>query len=138
MTSPADPEANPWTRRARRVAYDNPWITVYHDDVVRPDGEPGIYGFVHYKNRAVAVVPIDDDGHVLLVGQYRYTLDKYSWEVPEGGAAPGEKEGHRRDILAGRARQQASRLLAVQQPGGLGGRAGDDSPTLGHRRPSDL
>lgn len=84
------PEANPWTRRARRVVYDNPWITVYHDDVLRPDGRPGIYGLVHYKNRAVGVVPLDDDNRVLLVGQYRYTLDLYSWEIPEGGAAPGE------------------------------------------------
>ena len=101
MASPDHPEANPWTRRARRVAYDNPWITVYHDDVVRPDGAPGIYGLVHYKNRAVAVVPIDDDDHVLLVGQFRYTLDVYSWEVPEGGAAPGEDvlEAAKRELL---------------------------------------
>jgi 8-oxo-dGTP pyrophosphatase MutT (NUDIX family) len=83
-------ESNPWVRRARRIAYENPWITVWHDDVTRPDGQPGIYGVVHYRQRAVAVLPIDDAGRVLLVGQYRYTLDFYSWEVPEGGAAEGE------------------------------------------------
>jgi 8-oxo-dGTP pyrophosphatase MutT (NUDIX family) len=82
---------NPWTRRTRRVAYENPWITVWHDDVVRPDGRVGIYGVVHYKNRAVGVVALDDADRVLLVGQYRYTLDLYSWEIPEGGAAPGEE-----------------------------------------------
>jgi 8-oxo-dGTP pyrophosphatase MutT (NUDIX family) len=82
---------NPWTRLARRVAYENAWITVWHDDVLRPDGEPGIYGVVHYRNRAVGVVALDEQDRVLLVGQYRYTLDLYSWELPEGGAAPDEE-----------------------------------------------
>jgi 8-oxo-dGTP pyrophosphatase MutT (NUDIX family) len=58
--------------------------------VIRPDGEPGIYGVVHYKNRAIGVLPIDDEGYTWLVGQYRYTLDSYSWEIPEGGGAQGE------------------------------------------------
>lgn len=82
---------NPWTRRSRRVAYENPWIAVYHDDVTRPDGQPGIYGVVHYKHLAVGVVALDAAEQVLLVGQYRYTLDVYSWEIPEGGADPGEE-----------------------------------------------
>src|SRR3954451_21265066 len=77
---------NPWTRLARRIAYENPWITVWHDDVVRPDRRPGIYGVVHFRNRAIGVVALDDDDRVLLVGQYRYPLDLYSWEIPEGGA----------------------------------------------------
>ncbi|HKI32144.1 MAG TPA: NUDIX hydrolase [Gemmataceae bacterium] len=91
MTDRASPTANPWTRLARRVAYQNPWITVWHDDVLRPDGRPGIYGVVHYRNRAVGVVALDEHDRVLLVGQYRYTLDQYSWELPEGGAAPDEE-----------------------------------------------
>jgi 8-oxo-dGTP pyrophosphatase MutT (NUDIX family) len=82
---------NPWTRLARRVAYENPWITVWHDDVLRPDGRPGVYGVVHYRGRAVGVVALDERDRVLLVGQYRYTLDLYSWELPEGGAAPDEE-----------------------------------------------
>jgi 8-oxo-dGTP pyrophosphatase MutT (NUDIX family) len=82
---------NPWTRRARRVAYENAWITVWHDDVVRPDGRPGVYGVIHFRNRAVGVVALDEQDRVLLVGQYRYTLDLYSWEIPEGGAATGEE-----------------------------------------------
>ncbi len=81
---------NPWTRLARRIAYENAWITVWHDDVVRPDGQPGIYGVVHYRNRAVGVVALDEQDRILLVGQYRYTLDLYSWELPEGGAPAGE------------------------------------------------
>jgi 8-oxo-dGTP pyrophosphatase MutT (NUDIX family) len=88
---PSDHSANPWQRQSRKVAYQNPWITVYHDEVVRPDGQPGIYGVVHFRNRAVGVVPLDAQGRVLLVGQYRYTLDAYSWEIPEGGAPEGEE-----------------------------------------------
>ncbi|HWG44614.1 MAG TPA: NUDIX hydrolase [Gemmataceae bacterium] len=82
---------NPWKRLSRTVAYQNPWIIVYHDEVLRPDRQPGIYGVVHYRNQAVAVVVVDEQDRVLLVGQYRYTLDVYSWEIPEGGAAEGEE-----------------------------------------------
>jgi 8-oxo-dGTP pyrophosphatase MutT (NUDIX family) len=103
----ADPEEvgwastaiGPWTRRGRRIAYENTWITVYHDDVARPDGSPGIYGVVHFRNVAVGVVPIDDDGRVALVGQHRYPLDAMSWEIPEGGSPLGE------DALAGAKRE---------------------------------
>ena len=78
-------ERNPWRRVSRRVAYENPWIEILHDDVIRPDGEPGIYGVVHFKHLAIGVVPMDAQDRVLLVGQFRYALDRYSWEVPEGG-----------------------------------------------------
>ncbi len=97
MTDPTDPTApmapvpvGPWTRRSRRVAYDNPWVTVWHDEVERPDGSPGMYGVVHFANVAAGVVVVDDDDRVLLVGQHRYTLDVYSWELPEGGVPAGE------------------------------------------------
>lgn len=90
----------PWTRTSRRVAYDNPWITVWHDEVIRPDGSPGIYGVVHFVSRAAGVVVLDDDDRVLLVGQHRYTLGVYSWEIPEGGVGPGESaiDGARREL----------------------------------------
>jgi 8-oxo-dGTP pyrophosphatase MutT (NUDIX family) len=89
--SEAEGDGNgPWQRVSRTVAYENPWITVFHDDVVRPDGSPGIYGVVHFQNTAVGVVAIDDQDRVALVAQHRYTLDHRSWEIPEGGAAPGE------------------------------------------------
>jgi 8-oxo-dGTP pyrophosphatase MutT (NUDIX family) len=78
-------QSNPWKRHRRSVVYENPWIAVHHDEVQAPDGEPGIYGVVHYKNLAVGVVAIDASDRVLLVGQYRYPLDLYSWEIPEGG-----------------------------------------------------
>lgn len=68
------------------MAYENPWIEILHDDVIRPDGNPGIYGVVHFRHLAIGVVPVDvKRDAVLLVGQYRYTMDHYSWEVPEGG-----------------------------------------------------
>jgi len=80
-----------FVRRTRRVAYENPWITVWHDEVTRPDGKPGIYGVVHFANRAVGVVAIDDQDRVVLVGQHRYTMDHDSWEIPEGGV-PADEE----------------------------------------------
>jgi 8-oxo-dGTP pyrophosphatase MutT (NUDIX family) len=77
-------------RHSRRVAYENAWITVWHDEVTRPDGSPGIYGVVHFDNFAVGVVAIDADDRIVLVGQHRYTIDEDSWEIPEGGVAPSE------------------------------------------------
>ena len=83
-------ERNPWLTAASERVYENPWISVREDRVVRPDGEPGIYGVVHYKNVAVGVLPVED-GYTYLVGQYRYPLDQYSWEIPEGGCPEGEE-----------------------------------------------
>lgn len=74
-----------WQRISREVKYDNPWITVQHDEVVNPNGGDGIYGVVHFKNIAIGIVPIDEEGNTWLVGQHRYPQDKYSWEIPEGG-----------------------------------------------------
>ena len=98
--APAIATSGPWTRHGRRVAYENPWIVVWHDDVTRPDGGPGIYGVVHFRNAAAGVVVLDDADQVLLVGQHRYTLDDYSWEIPEGGVAPNEDplDGIRREL----------------------------------------
>ena len=77
--------SNPWKTLETREVYENPWIRVREDQVLRPDGHPGIYGVVQFKNRAIGVLPIDEEGFTWLVGQYRYTLDQYSWEIPEGG-----------------------------------------------------
>jgi 8-oxo-dGTP pyrophosphatase MutT (NUDIX family) len=89
-----------WIRNARRVAYENPWLTLWHDDVTRPDGAPGIYGVVHFANLAAGVLVLDDDDRVLLVGQHRYPIDAYSWEIPEGGVPAGETalDGARREL----------------------------------------
>jgi 8-oxo-dGTP pyrophosphatase MutT (NUDIX family) len=82
---------NPWLRTARRTVYRNAWLTLWEDEVVRPDGAPGIYGVVHFVHRAVGVVPLDERGRLLMVGQWRYPLDRWSWEIPEGGARPDEE-----------------------------------------------
>lgn len=93
--------ANPWRTLSSRPIYDNPWIKVREDQVVRPDGRPGIYGVVQFKNRAVGVLPVDELGRIWLVGQYRYTLDAYSWEIPEGGGPDEEplETTARRELL---------------------------------------
>jgi 8-oxo-dGTP pyrophosphatase MutT (NUDIX family) len=84
-------EANPWKTLSSRVTYDNAWIRVREDQVINPSGNPGIYGVVEYKNRAVGIIPIDESGHTWLVGQYRYTHHSYEWEIPEGGCPAGEE-----------------------------------------------
>lgn len=81
---------NPWTRVSATTVYENPWIRVEDHAVIDPNGRPGQYGKVCFKSRAIAVLPLDADGCTTLVGQYRYTLDEYSWELPMGGADPGE------------------------------------------------
>ncbi len=89
-----DETKNPWRQMSSRVVYDNAWIKVREDSVVRPDGAPGIYGVVQFKNIAVGVLALADDDTVYLVGQYRYALSLYSWEIPEGGCPEGENPLH--------------------------------------------
>jgi 8-oxo-dGTP pyrophosphatase MutT (NUDIX family) len=76
---------NPWRTLSASEVYDNPWIRLTEYQVLNPSGKPGIYGKVHFKNLAIGIVAIDDEGCMGLVGQYRYTIDCYSWEIPEGG-----------------------------------------------------
>jgi 8-oxo-dGTP pyrophosphatase MutT (NUDIX family) len=88
--APSPDHSNPWTTVSSRSIYDNPWIRVREDQVLRPDGQPGIYGVVEFKNLAVGILPVDADGRIWMVGQYRYPLKAYSWEIPEGGCSPSE------------------------------------------------
>lgn len=81
---------NPWKKLNTKEVYDNPWIQVREDEVIQPDGQPGIYGVVHFKNKAIGVLAINKDGSIILVGQYRYPLNDYSWEIPEGGCPESE------------------------------------------------
>lgn len=75
----------PWARGAPRPIYDNPWISVTEYDAVAPTGRPALYGLVGFKNRAMAILPLYDDGTTVLVGQNRFAFGDYSWEIPEGG-----------------------------------------------------
>ncbi|AFK05254.1 NUDIX hydrolase [Emticicia oligotrophica DSM 17448] len=82
---------NPWKILDSEVRYENNWIQVVHQNVINPSGGKGIYGVVNFKNIAVGVVPIDKEGYTWLVGQYRFPLNEYSWEIPEGGCPDGEE-----------------------------------------------
>lgn len=88
-----------WTRLSSRIVFENPWITVREDQVINPGGGENHYGHVHFKNKAIAVLPLDGEGNTWLVGQDRYTLNEYSWELPMGGGP------HDEDPLAAAARE---------------------------------
>ncbi|WP_109830008.1 NUDIX domain-containing protein [Reichenbachiella versicolor] len=76
---------NNWTTLSIKKIYDNPWITVEEDKVLNPSGNEGIYGRVHFKNKAIGIIPLDENYNTWLVGQWRYSLGEYSWEIPMGG-----------------------------------------------------
>lgn len=97
--STIDEQQNPWQLVSSKPVYENPWIKVRHDEVIHPNGVPGLFGIIHFKNHAVAVIPVDEDGYTWLVGQYRYPLDLWSWELPMGGVPEGE------DLQAGALRE---------------------------------
>lgn len=94
-----DENKNPWKRNSTKNIYENPWMRIVEDQVVRPNKSEGIYGHVHFKNKAIGILPIDDELNTWLVGQYRYTLNEYSWEIPTGGVPLTE------DTLAGAKRE---------------------------------
>ena len=83
-------EENPWKILSEKKIYENPWIQLTEYSVLNPSGNPGIYGKVHFKNLAIGVIPLDENEHIYLVGQYRFTIGQYSWEIPEGGGLPLE------------------------------------------------
>ena len=103
-----DPFANPWTTLEQRPVYENPWIKVREDQVLRPDGSPGIYGVVQYRNRAIGVLPVEEDGSIWFVGQFRYPMQSYSWEIPEGGGPLDESP----ELAARRELREETGLIA--------------------------
>ncbi len=78
-------EKNPWTTKSSAVKYDNPWIKITEHQTINASGGDGIYGVVHYKNIAIGIIPLDENYNTWLVGQYRFPLQQYSWEICEGG-----------------------------------------------------
>jgi 8-oxo-dGTP pyrophosphatase MutT (NUDIX family) len=83
-------EENPWTILDQKEIYENPWIALTEFQIINPSGGKGIYGKVHFKNTAVGVIALDENWNTWLVGQYRFPLDQYSWEIPEGGGRMDE------------------------------------------------
>ncbi|MGI9139119.1 MAG: DNA mismatch repair protein MutT, partial [Sediminibacterium sp.] len=77
-------QKNPWKKIGAKLMYDNPWISLTEFDVLTPAGNQSIYGKVHFKNIAIGIIAMDADDYIYLVGQYRFPLDEYSWEIPEG------------------------------------------------------
>ena len=92
---------NPWTILDKHTVYDNPWIRLTEFKVINPSGSNGIYGKVHFKHIAVGVIPLDADWNSWLVGQFRFPLNKYSWEIPEGGGRMDEEplDAAKRELL---------------------------------------
>ncbi|MDO7742284.1 MAG: NUDIX hydrolase [Pedobacter sp.] len=82
-------EKNPWVTVESRKIYENNWIGLTEHQVINPSGGPGIYGEVHFKNLAIGILPLDENRNTWLVGQYRFPLKAYSWEIPEGGGPLG-------------------------------------------------
>jgi ADP-ribose pyrophosphatase len=85
-----DENKNPWKVLNTKNVYENPWIKVLHQEVLNPSGGEGIYGSVHFKNIAIGIIPLDENNDTWLVGQFRFPLNEYSWEIPEGGCPEGE------------------------------------------------
>lgn len=112
------PHGLPWKRGAERLVYENPWIRVSHHEPTAPTGRPAQYGLVSFKNLAIAVLPLHDDGTVTLVGQHRFPFADYSWELPEGGSPNGEDplDGARRELAEETGLQAADwrKILQVQ------------------------
>jgi 8-oxo-dGTP pyrophosphatase MutT (NUDIX family) len=77
--------SNPWKTLSSKECYDNKWIQVVEHQVINPAGGKGIYGKVHFKNKAIGIVALDEENNIWLVGQWRYPLNEWSWEIPEGG-----------------------------------------------------
>ncbi len=92
---------NPWKIISTKEHYDNPWVNVVEHQVINPAGNPGIYSVVHFKNLAICVLPLDDDNNTWIVGQYRFPVEQYSWEIPEGGGplADAPLDSAKRELL---------------------------------------
>ena len=84
-----DANNNPWQILTEKEIYDNPWINVKEFDVINPGGGKGIYGKVHFKNLAIGIIALNEHHQIALIGQYRFPIEQYSWEIPEGGGLHG-------------------------------------------------
>jgi ADP-ribose pyrophosphatase len=82
---------NTWKTLSSELVYESPWIAVNKHQTINPAGNPAVYSVVNFKNLAIGILPLSEDGYTWLVGQWRYPLNAYSWEIPEGGGPLGEK-----------------------------------------------
>jgi 8-oxo-dGTP pyrophosphatase MutT (NUDIX family) len=84
-------QKNPWTTLRSRIAYSNDWLRIREDDVLRPDGQPGLYGVVEIRP-SIGVLALNDQQEIALVGQWRYPVGRYGWEIVRGGSREGETD----------------------------------------------
>ena len=104
----------PWQKNSSECRYENPWIQVFHEEVLSPGKQAGIYGRVHFKGQAVAILPVDSEGNTYLVKQYRYTLEADSWELPMGGCGREDSvEGTAHKELAEETGLRAKQLIKL-------------------------
>ena len=103
---------NPWKTLGSREVYRNPWLTLREDQVIRPDGQEGIYGVIDTRI-ATGVCALTPKRELYLVGQYRYPTQCYSWEIVEGGSDPGEDY---LDTMKRELREEAGLLAARWTP----------------------
>ena len=91
---------NPWVTLRSSVAWDGARMRIRQDEVLQPDGSPGTYTYVELPWDVVVVVPVDDQGRVHLVRQWRYPWGRNSWEIPAGHCEPDEDplNGARREL----------------------------------------
>lgn len=82
---PMNVEENPWKTTSTQMVYESPWIAVNKHEVINPAGNPGTYSTIHFKNKAIGILALDEDFNTWIIGQYRYPINAYSWEIPEGG-----------------------------------------------------
>jgi hypothetical protein len=94
-------EKKSWKTISIKEVYENPWIKLDEHQVINPSGGKGIYGKVHFKNKAIGIIPLDENNNTWIVGQQRYTLNEWSWEIPEGGGplGVGTLESAKRELL---------------------------------------
>jgi 8-oxo-dGTP pyrophosphatase MutT (NUDIX family) len=111
-----DDYKNPWKTLSTKLVYENRWIRLEEHQVLNPSGHPGIYGKVHFQNKGIGIVPVDDQGNTWLVGQWRYALDEWSWEIPEGGCPlETDPEATARRELKEETGLTASKLTMIQR-----------------------
>jgi 8-oxo-dGTP pyrophosphatase MutT (NUDIX family) len=88
MHKPLPVYPNPWITHKSEKIYDSPWISLTRHEVTNPGGQPGTYSVIHFQNLAIGVIVLDEEMNTWLVGQWRYPLERYTWEIPEGGGDP--------------------------------------------------